>query len=71
MPERDLLKLGKMFNHPHRPTETLAEHIATNNLKTEERTTARGIVLIKVYFRNGIVREYEKSHINTTKSFGI
>lgn len=63
--------LGKMLNtETPEHVETLAEHIAAHNLKTEERTSKRGVELVKVFFENGIVREYEKARINTTTFFG-
>ena len=68
---RDWKILEKMMeNHDVPHTETLAEHIEANRLRTEERTSKRGIQLVKVYFENGIVREYEKAHLGTTTFFG-
>jgi hypothetical protein len=49
--------------------ETLAEYIKRTGCKTEERTSKKGVELIKVYFENGKVAEYEKKHINTTIAF--
>lgn len=69
---RDWKKVEKLLNQPTPPhTETLKEHIKKNNLTTEERTSTRGIQLVKVYFANGLVREYEKKHLDTIKFFGI
>lgn len=69
---RDWKTLGKLLTTSHvSRVETLAEHIEKHNLKTEERTSKRGVRLIKVYFENGVVREYEKAHIDTTKAFGF
>lgn len=49
--------------------ETLAEYIQRTGCKTEERTSKKGVELIKVYFENGKIAEYEKKHINTTTAF--
>lgn len=49
--------------------ETLAEYIKRTGCKTEERTSKKGVELIKVYFENGKIAEYEKKHINTTTAF--
>jgi hypothetical protein len=49
--------------------ETLAEYIQRTGCKTEERTSKKGVELIKVYFENGKIAEYEKKHINTITAY--
>ena len=49
--------------------ETLAEYIDRTGCKTEERTSKKGVELIKVYFENGKIAEYEKKHISTITAF--
>ncbi len=49
--------------------ETLAEYIQRTGCKTETRFSKKGVELVKVYFENGKIAEYEKSHLNTTTAF--
>ena len=51
------------------PPETLAEYIARTGCRTETRKSKNGVDLIKVYFENGKIAEYQKDKINTTTAF--
>lgn len=37
---------------------TVAEYIATHNVRTETRVSKKGIPMIKVFYENGVVKEY-------------
>lgn len=49
--------------------QTVAEYIATHDVKTERRTSGKGTELIKVYYENGTVKEYPIEHIERTHAF--
>lgn len=65
IPAKDRKKLDKIFNVDTTKTyETVEEFITNHNVKTEERISKKGTLMIKVYYPNGNVREYQKSMIN-------
>lgn len=55
-------------NEPH-PWQTVAEYIKTHDVKTERRTSKRGIELIKVWYPTGAVKEYQADNIDRTIAF--
>lgn len=52
-----------------RDFETVEQYIQRTNCKTERRTSKRGVELIKVFFENGAVKEYELANIDRTTAF--
>lgn len=58
----------RIFQIKHvEPIETVAKYIERTGAKTETRTSKRGVSLTKVYFENGIVKEYQTEHIATQR----
>lgn len=49
--------------------QTVAEYIKTHDVKTERRTSKRGIELIKVWYPTGAVKEYQADNIDRTIAF--
>lgn len=49
--------------------QSVAEYIATHDVKTERRVSKRGIDLIKVYYPSGKVAEYEVANLERTTAF--
>lgn len=52
-----------------KPTESLADYIARTSVKTETRTSKRGVSLTKVFFEDGSIKEYQTEHLSTTYAF--
>ena len=57
------------INNPVEKVETLKDYIARTGCRTETRKSKKGIEVIKVYFEDGKIKEYEKSRIDTITSF--
>lgn len=49
--------------------ETVAEYIKNHDVKTETRTSKKGVELIKVFYPTGKVAEYDVSKIESTTAF--
>lgn len=72
MTKKDRAAWDRIFrNHEKTPSniQTVAEYIITHNVKTEKRTSKKGIELIKVYYPTGIIKEYEANNIDRTSAF--
>lgn len=68
--DRDALArvLGANHSTPH-PLQTVEQYLSTHEVKTERRTSKRGVELIKVHYSSGKVKEYEFARINKTCAF--
>lgn len=71
MNNKDIAILKRMMSTKavERDFETVAEYIENHGVKTERRTSKKGIELIKVFYPTGKVAEYEASRINSTVAF--
>lgn len=49
--------------------QTVAEYIATHDIKTERRISKKGVELIRVYYPTGITKEYEVVRINDISAY--
>lgn len=49
--------------------ETVAEYIKNHDVKTERRTSKKGIELVKVFYPTGKIAEYEVSKLDRTIAF--
>ena len=68
--EKNKAAWDHIFSVPNaEPMESLAEYIHRTGCRTEERTSKNGTLMIKVYFENGDVKEYEKSRIDTIYAY--
>lgn len=52
-----------------REFETVEQYINRTNCQTERRTSKRGVELIRVFFENGAVKEYELANIDRATAF--
>lgn len=72
MTKKDRVAWNRIFRN-HEETisnvQTVTEYIATHNIKTEKRTSKKGIDLIKVYYPTNVVKEYELCNIDHTRAF--
>lgn len=59
---------ANIASNPSR-VQTVAEYIASHDVKTERRTSKRGVELIKVHYPTGVVKEYEVANISRTNAF--
>lgn len=64
MTKREWKALANLLNTPASEVpETVAEYIERTGVRTERRTSKKGVDLIKVFYPTGIVKEYEVSRI--------
>ena len=71
MSNEEIAILKRMMNTKavERNFETVAEYIENHDVKTERRTSKKGVELIKVFYPTGKVAEYEASRIDSTVAF--
>jgi hypothetical protein len=72
MSKKDRAVWGRIFRERKETTpnvQTVAEYIATHDVKTEKRISKKGVELIKVYYPTGAVKEYETRNIDRTNAF--
>lgn len=72
MTKKDRAAWDRLFKNHEETTsniQTVAEYIATHNIKTEKRISKKGIELIKVYYPTNVVKEYELCNIDSTRAF--